>query len=178
MKKEFLDYINNLFGVEPIFINSSLVSAQNRQRYYWTNIGKIEQPEDKNIYVSSILEHNCTNVNSESWHRWWKDKKEFQLKKKYSAIYNNGSVGKAITMVARQYANWNGNLVEVGEDTYRNFTPRECMRLQTIPEYIIDKLLNAGISKSQLYKMTGNGWTVDVIVHILSYLEEENQNET
>ena len=38
MKKEFLDYVNDLFGVKPILINSALVSAQNRNRYYWTNI--------------------------------------------------------------------------------------------------------------------------------------------
>ncbi|MCP4987548.1 MAG: DNA cytosine methyltransferase [Colwellia sp.] len=50
---------------------------------------------------------------------------------------------------------------------YRKLTPRECMRLQTIPEHHIDTLLSAGISNTQLYKMTGNGWTVDVIKHIL-----------
>ncbi len=40
---------------------------------------------------------------------------------------------------------------------YRKLTPRECMRLQTIPEHHIDTLLNAGISNTQLYKATGNG---------------------
>ena len=49
MKKEFLDVITEQLGVEPIFINSSLVSAQNRQRYYWTNIEGVEQPEDRGI---------------------------------------------------------------------------------------------------------------------------------
>jgi len=55
MKKEFLDYINNLFGVEPICINSSLVSAQNRKRYYWTNVKGVEQPEDKGVLLKDIL---------------------------------------------------------------------------------------------------------------------------
>jgi len=50
---------------------------------------------------------------------------------------------------------------------YRKLTPRECMRLQTIPEHHIDTLLNAGISNTQLYKMTGNAWTMEVIKHIL-----------
>jgi DNA-cytosine methyltransferase len=45
MKKEFLDVISEYMGVEPIMINSALVSAQNRVRYYWTNIPGIEQPE-------------------------------------------------------------------------------------------------------------------------------------
>lgn len=56
MKKEFILYINNLFGVEPIEINSALVSAQNRRRLYWTNIEGIEQPEDKCILLKDIIE--------------------------------------------------------------------------------------------------------------------------
>ena len=53
---------------------------------------------------------------------------------------------------------------------YRKLTPRECMRLQTVPEHHIDTLLNSGISNTQLYKMCGNGWTHDVIVHIFKGL--------
>lgn len=56
MKKEYLNVITKYLGVEPVFINSRLVSAQNRQRYYWTNIGKIEQPEDKGVVLADILE--------------------------------------------------------------------------------------------------------------------------
>lgn len=55
MKKEYLDVINETIGVDPVLINSALVSAQNRQRYYWTDIGVIEQPIDKNISFKSIL---------------------------------------------------------------------------------------------------------------------------
>ena len=50
MKKDFSEYVNNQIGLEPIIINSALVSAQNRVRAYWTNIGEIKQPEDKNIF--------------------------------------------------------------------------------------------------------------------------------
>ena len=56
MKKEFLDIISEQVGCEPIFINSALVSAQNRQRYYWTNIPGIEQPEQRGIVLRDILE--------------------------------------------------------------------------------------------------------------------------
>ena len=65
MKKEFLQVISQqvsecypeiTFGIEPIFINSSLVSAQSRQRYYWTNIPGIKQPEDRGIVLRDILE--------------------------------------------------------------------------------------------------------------------------
>ena len=65
MKKEFLQVISEqvsacypeiVFGIEPIFINSSLLSAQSRQRYYWTNIPNIKQPEDRGIVLRDILE--------------------------------------------------------------------------------------------------------------------------
>ena len=174
MKKEFLDYINDLFGVEPIMINSSLVSAQDRKRYYWTNIGEIEQPEDKGILFRDIF--NARNErfvrNSDAWHTWWSKNKEFQIKKKYSQVCNDKN--KAITLTARMYASWNGNFIqEVYQGTwcgnYRKLTPTECLRLQTVPEHHISALLGA-ISSTQLYKMCGNGWTHDVIVHIFKGL--------
>ena len=62
MKKEFLDVISQQVGVEPILINSALLSAQNRQRYYWTNIPGVEQPEQQGIVLRDILE---TGFNSE-----------------------------------------------------------------------------------------------------------------
>ena len=67
MKKEFLQVMSQQvsecypeipFGIEPIFINSSLLSAQSRQRYYWTNIPSIKQPEDRGIVLRDILEDN------------------------------------------------------------------------------------------------------------------------
>lgn len=54
----------------------------------------------------------------------------------------------------------------------RRYTPKECARLQTIPEQIIDRMLNSGVSETQLYKQFGNGWTIDVIVHILKGAKE------
>jgi len=56
MKKEFLDIISQQVGVEPILINSALVSAQNRQRYYWTNIPGVEQPEQRGVVLRDVLE--------------------------------------------------------------------------------------------------------------------------
>jgi len=67
MKQEFLNIITEqvsscypeiLFGIEPILINSSLLSAQSRQRYYWTNIPNIKQPEERGIVLRDILEEN------------------------------------------------------------------------------------------------------------------------
>ena len=58
----------------------------------------------------------------------------------------------------------------------RKLTPRECGRLQTIPEHILDKLINSDISNTQLYRMFGNGWTVEVIAHIFSQMDNEIKN--
>lgn len=57
MKKEYLDVISGLLGVEPVFINSALVSAQNRQRYYWAN-WEFMEPEDKGVVLADIMEKN------------------------------------------------------------------------------------------------------------------------
>lgn len=58
MKKEYQDVISGYFGVQPIAINSSLVSAQNRYRLYWTNIPNVTQPEDKGILLRDIILDN------------------------------------------------------------------------------------------------------------------------
>ena len=57
MKKEYQDVISEHLGVEPIMINSALVSAQNRVRLYWTNIPNIIQPQDKGLMLKDILEN-------------------------------------------------------------------------------------------------------------------------
>lgn len=56
MKKQHLDVISNFLGVKPVLINSALVSAQNRNRYYWCN-WTIEQPADRNIFLKDIIEN-------------------------------------------------------------------------------------------------------------------------
>jgi DNA-cytosine methyltransferase len=74
MKKEFLDVISEQvsacypelpFGIERIKINSALVSAQNRVRWYWTNIPDITQPEQRGIVLRDILETNSLVENLE-----------------------------------------------------------------------------------------------------------------
>ena len=76
MKKEFLDIISQqvsecypeiTFGIQPILINSSLVSAQSRQRYYWTNIPNIKQPEDRGIVLKDILEDDFSSEKDKSY---------------------------------------------------------------------------------------------------------------
>jgi len=153
MKKEFLNLISNAIGVEPVFINSALLSAQNRQRYYWCN-WDVTQPADKGIALADILESGeaCELMTT-------KQDKSFVL----TARYNGAVAWNSIERKQRTMIKEHGT-----SEKYRKLTPRECGRLQTIPEPILDTLLSAGISNSQLYKMFGNGWTIDIIVHIFS----------
>lgn len=65
MQKEYQNIISEHLGVDPIFINSSLVSAQNRKRLYWTNIAEISQPKDKGITWGDVREHG---VNAQSYY--------------------------------------------------------------------------------------------------------------
>jgi DNA-cytosine methyltransferase len=194
MKKEYLDVISEHLGAGPVLINSALLSAQNRQRYYWAN-WEFGQPEDRGILLADILDKDCIDVQSDGWHEWFDKNKEFQIKKSYSAICNDSYAEKAICMTARQYASWNGNFVIIqtargnnigglrakngktpsitshswehnnhltNGDRYRKLTPIECERLQTLPDNYTQ-----AVSNTQRYKALGNGWTVDVIAHIL-----------
>lgn len=157
MKRESLDVISDYLGVEPVFINSALVSAQNRQRYYWAN-WEFDRPEDCHVTPSSIIQKDEATPNKDGWQKWWLKNGAYQLRKKYSCIINGAD--KAITQTARQMASWNGNLVDT-TNGLRFATPIECERLQTVPDNY-----TAHVSNTQRYKMLGNGWTVDVIAHM------------
>lgn len=158
MKKEYQDIITQHLEVEPLEINSDLVSAQNRRRLYWTNIPIEELPEDKGILVKHILLDQVDDKYylKENHRAWFEKNKEFQLKKKYSSLDSD----KAITMLTRQYDSWNGNFI-TSTNRIRKLTPVECERLQTVPDNY-----TSSESDRQRYKMLGNGWTVDVIKHI------------
>lgn len=66
MRKEDRDTITKIMGVEPIMINSALLSAQQRKRYYWTNIPNVTQPEDKHILLKDILEGGAMSYQDKS----------------------------------------------------------------------------------------------------------------
>ena len=171
MKKEYQDVITEYLGVEPILINSALVSAQNRQRLYWTNIPNIEQPEDRGILLRDILEDGCVDrdksycIDANYFKggniKQYFDKGRRQLIFKYGHCkireYKQDS-GKTPTLTTMQGGHREPKVLI---DNYRKLTPIECERLQTLPDNYTD-----GVSNSQRYKQLGNGWTVDVIAHI------------
>lgn len=276
MKKEHQQVITNRLGVEPIMIDSALVSAQSRKRFYWTNINEVTQPEDKKIVLKDILESgmvdreksHCIDANyfkgGNLEQYFEKHRRQLVFSKdglcqigeadisgfrSVKAVYHpdgksptlttmqgghrepkilntdnvpfnysssgrgNGKVEgrftnaeKAHTLTATGYSNRSMTGViqvnpskdaggkqphmqdrafsEEGKShsltasfasrtnvetqmTWRKLTPTECERLQTVPENFTNH-----VSNSQRYKMLGNGWTIDVIVHILSFMKK------
>lgn len=216
MKKEFQDIISGRLGVEPIEINSALVSAQNRKRLYWTNIPGVNQPADKGVLLKDIVHENTDsnfpiskyivpqtetlkiiekevergkvgyfNVDSQANRVYYIHDKAVTLcgqgggrgaktglylfgcidpgrinKRQNGQRFSEGKKSHTLTAQDRH-----GVLI----DGYiRKLTPVECERLQTLPDgYTKGEVGGKEISDSQRYKMLGNGWTVDVIAHIL-----------
>lgn len=221
MKKDFEQYITYhteqaLGVVHKHLINSALVSAQNRNRYYWTNIEGVTQPEDKGLVLRDVLEDtnsDCNAVKTRSLimvgHA--SDIKGHDTNKRvYSAdglaptlttmggghrepkVLCGALRGRYIVDGKRQdhkqlTAGLTEQRLEIREDgktntlttvqkdnvvtnglTYRKLTPLECERLQTVPDNYTNH-----VSNTQRYKMIGNGWTVDVIAHILRFAKWE-----
>ena len=265
MKKEFVDIISQqvsecypeiTFGIQPILINSSLLSAQSRQRFYWTNIPNIKQPEERGIVLRDILENDVDNefyhgkksieymergndkwqqagarradryeqtadkkksfTITENWHKgvpynYFKETKPKQVGSikdggQGNRIYSQDGKSSTLSSQSGGTAGVGNTLVETkpkqvgtatdinGHDilkrvyspegksptlnsmgggnrepkvaqenlTWRKLTPLECERLQTVPDNYTE-----GVSNTQRYKMLGNGWTVEVIKHIL-----------
>lgn len=166
MKKEHLDVISSHVGVEPIYIDSEVVSACHRPRFYWANF-KIKQPDRKKISFMDIIDLEITdNEMSDSWHEWWQKNKSFQCKKAYSKINVKGE--KGICMTTRQYASWNGNFIQMKSGRIRKPTKNELAMLVGLPTGYLDS-----VSQRQAEILTGNGWTIDVIAHILKHLNKE-----
>lgn len=165
--KEAIKTISDLVGVEPVLFNSNLVSAQNRSRYYWTNI-PFTLPQDKGIKLKDILDSNPneTSLLSEARLRWLLSEKGQEcLKKRYASL----DPEKASCLTARSDASWNCNYITRGGKITK-LTCEEYEKLQTVPVGYTDH-----VSPSQRYKMLGNGWTIDVIAHIFQGLHQSTE---
>lgn len=238
MKQESMDIITEYLGVEPVEINSNLVSAQNRKRLYWTNIPMDGLPEDKGILLKDILEpidqiedsyyYSDKSIaymerGNDKWqqagdrradrytqtpetekaftitanfhkgvpYNYFDDTRDPLILQKGRG-YNKGGLkalnGKTPTLSTSSWEH-NNHLVyrdkskcvrsggrgsydrhewdSVDKHHIRKLTVTECERLQTVPDGYTDH-----VSKTQRYKMLGNGWTVDVIKHIFGGLTQ------
>lgn len=167
MKKDYQDIISKYLGVQPILINSSLVSAQNRERLYWTNIKNITQPVDENIHLHHIVNDNydleleidpSKTINRDYKKNYLQydingkgngsqDQRAYYLHGKHGCL-DTGAASKAKILLP------NGRV--------RKLMLNEAERLQNICDNY-----TSSVSKSQAFKMLGNGWTIKVIEHIL-----------
>jgi DNA (cytosine-5)-methyltransferase 3A len=188
MKKEWEDIITKELGVEPIKINSSLVSAQNRVRLYWTNIPGVGIPEDRGITLNDVLEID-SNDNPAAI-RGRRLNKATIIGRRLNEAGKRSDYNKDIPItqcleVRATNTNKSNCLTTVDKDnvltplpigrhpnafkdklSFRYYSLLEYERLQTLPEGYTNL-----VSVSQAKKMIGNAWTVDVIAHIFSYLK-------
>ena len=150
MPQKDKDIITKELGVEPIMFNASLVSAQCRKRYFWTNI-KFELPEDKGILLKDILQPDA-----EVDDKLMTKNKAFCLASTY---YKYATTPWQIEHNIKKKI---GTLV-IENNKFRKLTPIECERLQGLPDdYTKD------IAMTNRYKALGNAFNVDVVAHILS----------
>lgn len=193
MAKEWEDIFTEVLGVEPIKINSSLVSAQNRVRLYWTNIPFLGMPEDKGITLQSILEntnfdhpgairgryidlHKATIIGrriDENGHRKDMDK-SIPIVQCLEVRDTNRDKSNCLTTAVKDNVLTPlpiGRHIDAfgmisGERLpFRYYTRREYERLQTLPDGYTDC-----VSEAAAKKAIGNGWTIDVITHLLKGL--------
>ena len=160
MKREYLDVISNHLKCYPVCLNSSLVSAQNRSRYYWSNIEYLSL-RDKGIFMrdiwlggEDITERVLSKKEGTSTHR-----------NTWNNMLTLGDKSRCLTAAGQTIKNASCTNVRIG-DKYFKLTPIECERLQTVPDNYTNH-----VSNTQRYKMLGNGWTVDVIAHIFKSIK-------
>lgn len=235
MDKKSRRIISDILGVNPVCVDSSLVSAQHRKRLYWTNIpgsmqtlfgNRISQPKDKHIFLRDIIEDDAFTDRLKSYsidanyHRGMTGQEYLNRRRRQMVMVTNthpsgkGMNGRVFDTSGKSPAlttnkgegikiQTSNNCVEVGkadlnghdcvkrvyglegkcptlctgtggshepkvavnDKQWRKLSPVECERLQTLPDGYTE-----GVSNTQRYKTLGNGWTVDVIVHILQGL--------
>ena len=163
MKKEYQDVISKYLGVEPIKINSSLVSAQNRVRLYWTNIPNVKEPEDRNISFDDI------NSNIDEWIEPERIERIAAWKAQQKPLKNAtliGSKSKLPCLTARGYNQYHSGMILITNgEKYRYLTNEEAEMAQGVPVGY-----TSICNDRERSHMLGNGWTVDVIAHIFDHL--------
>lgn len=186
MKKEDRAFVSECMGVQPIRINSKLVAPALRDRLYWTNIPNVTRPEDKGIKLQNILDDGwcdrdkarCLLVSDsrplttpvKMFHRYYSTGFStliFKSEEHYSecvAEYERLSGGKR-KITAEELDNYDGNVF----DGVRYMNSNELAKCQTVPTEYVD-----GLTRNQVADLCGDGWTVDVITHILKNLTTQN----
>ena len=164
MGKESKSRLDEFLGVNGVEINSKLVSYQNRPRIYWTNF-PITIPEDMNISFQDYIERNkdVGKLNKSKYYlKMWADGEGNNSIS--GGCLNVTHADKIMCITTEQRRCPNAGLVEC-EDFCRILTQRELELAQTLPVGYTN-----GFSYNQAQKLIGNGWTINVIVHLLKHL--------
>ena len=154
-------------GLYPVRINSELVTAQLRDRYYWTNI-KIKQtmfdtvtdiptPKDRKIYLKDIIENGYV----------LHDKSNALLESDYKCFVKDQVKENILIQKRIKKGKQTPVLVYLAKNNVRTVSTVEMCRLQGFPDNYCDIL-----SKSQAASLLGDGWTLPVIEHILSFYKD------
>ena len=167
MKKEYLDIISEYLNVSPKLINSELVSYQKRPRFYWCN-WEFKEPSDLNINFQDYIDTDLGRINeakvnkTPSRERMWNNGNGRGSRSGGCANVTNAN--KVYCLTVKQDRSPNSGLIE-HEGFCRYLTRRELEGAQNVPYGYTDSL-----SYNQCQKVLGNGWTVNVIAHILKGL--------
>lgn len=163
MKKEYQDVISSYLGTAPIKINSSLVSAANRNRLYWTNF-EFDVLADRNITFDDINDHSQDWLSNDYINKVSKWKAQQDPIKNVTYI---GTNSKLPCLTARGYNQSHSGMILISDGTrYRYLSNTEAELAMTLPVGY-----TYGISDRERARCIGNGWTVDVIAHIFNNLE-------
>lgn len=175
MKRVWQDKISQALGVEPIMIDSAFVSAAHRKRIYWTDIVGVEQPTDRGLLLADIVV-DARDVPERYWYdksyiyhgddakvQCTLDTRDWEMSRR---VYN--LLAKAPTLTG---CGGGGTRKKVFQDgRCRMLMPIEYERLMTVPDGY-----TAGVADTHRCTTLGNCFTVDVIAHILSYIEGEGE---
>lgn len=159
MKNTERDKITELMGVNPIKINSADFTAQNRNRYYWTNI-PVDEWNKNEITLKDIL------GSDENYHLSKKHHEAFLKSYKWKHTDINGKSKVLMASYYKQPPHSPYIECKESESGFRMLSPIECERLQGLPDNYTEC-----VSKTQRYKMIGNGFTVPVIKHLIKNMK-------
>lgn len=171
MNQESRQIISETLGCEPILINSNCFVAQDRARLYWTNI-PVETDElvECDICLQDIMEENVDESLFYSYPLTGIDMNkqvcatmEFKINEMHKRIFNPKF--KVHTLTACAGGNLQKKVFVNGRA--RKLTPVEYERLQGLPDNYTE-----GVANTHRYNALGNGWTVDVIAYIFSYIAQ------
>ena len=171
MNEESKGVISELLGCEPVFVDSKLFSAQQRPRYYWTNIPfETALPPECPVVLKDIMQ---SDVPEKYFYNHPLADVDMEKQVCATLVHNNHEMHKRVfnpafkchTLTAVCGGNQQKKVMDNGRP--RKLTPVEYEWLQTLPDGYTD-----GVSDGSRYKAIGNGWTVDVIAHILRGIKE------